>query len=491
MKFKEWFMRSEIILAEGQAEDLVEKNPELKIAYDGGVVNPNYLRWLLKVKDHEPIQDVFPLLRSFEEKKNRLAKKDINLYKTPNELRSAIEELGVSKTQSERLLKEDETTRIGQFGDWLVVMPKTISSSCQYGKGTTWCTASTQSSNLFLNIILGPRTRIILYYLIKKNENPRENPDSKISLGYNNGKPELSGRDGGITVNAANVGMNETKLKEILKDQYEPIMNATLEHTKLLKNNHPLNTKMKEIIDSKNLEEFKNFFAGLTHEEFKYSIDGIISYSLPMDFIEFLIQKNGIAMDFATVHWFLAANPVKKTDISEKIIEYDTDLSTKTMATILVNVPYHVERIAKKLGPDNINKLSKDKQSVATILNHLIIQFDAPKNVITSTLGEVFIDGIDAKGILYLLKQCGTDLGCLKKTTNVLGTKNLEKLMPDIKSNMRSLLLPLSIDNWLAKTTNSDRYLVAKQNTENVLSLLRQYIPVGTPSDYIHEERIY
>lgn len=191
MKFKEWFVKSEIIFNEGQAEDLIERNPELKIAYDSGVINPNYLKWLLKAKEHEPIEDVFPLIKSFEEKKNRLDKKDINAYTNPNELRLALEELGISKTQAEKQLKEEEAKKIGQFGDWIVVMPETITSSCQYGRGTTWCTTATQSANMFLNIVMDPSNKIILYYLINKNVDPKANPNGKISLAYLNNIPYL------------------------------------------------------------------------------------------------------------------------------------------------------------------------------------------------------------------------------------------------------------------------------------------------------------
>lgn len=473
MKFKEWFVKSEIIFNEGQAEDLIERNPELKIAYDSGVINPNYLKWLLKAKEHEPIEDVFPLIKSFEEKKNRLDKKDINAYTNPNELRLALEELGISKTQAEKQLKEEEAKKIGQFGDWIVVMPETIASSCQYGRGTTWCTTATQSANMFLNIVMDPSNKIILYYLINKNVDPKANPNGKISLAYLNNIPYLDGRNGGLTVNADNDGINERKLKQILKDQYEPIIKATTEHAKSLNGSHPLKTKIEKIIESNNLEEFKNFISKLTQEEFKNSIDSFASYTLPLNFIEFLIKKYGEEIDSSTIYRLLSANQFKKMEIAEKIIEEFPNLSPQSMETILIHMPHDVERIAKKLGSDNIKRLYNDPNPYTkiTILKHLINNLENPRNAIISSLGEEFIDSVDVKGIQYVMSQYWRNLENFKKAVDVFGTKNLQKL----KS--------VNIWNILNQYDNLKRDLV--------LSILRQHIPEENfDDDYMPPPRI-
>ena len=153
-------------LLEGQAEDFVLQNPELQIAYDQGVKNINYLKWLLKAKEQEPLKDIIPLIFAFEKNKIRLPIKDIFQYKNPSLLRQEIEKLGKSKGEVSRQLKDSETTKLGEFGDWIIVMPHTRESSCQWGKGTTWCTAATQSGNLFLNYVARKDENIVLYYLI-------------------------------------------------------------------------------------------------------------------------------------------------------------------------------------------------------------------------------------------------------------------------------------------------------------------------------------
>jgi len=149
MSLKTIILQEINLYLEGKAEDLVTKFPELQPAYDAGIKNPQYLQWIQKRRGGEPVEDIIGVVQSFDAAKQRLkAKKmspDIYAYKTPATLRQALEDLGGSKGQERRRLKDEETTYLGEFGNWIVVMPHTRESSCQLGKGTTWCTAATQS----------------------------------------------------------------------------------------------------------------------------------------------------------------------------------------------------------------------------------------------------------------------------------------------------------------------------------------------------------
>ena len=100
------------LLLEGQAEDLINREPKLRIAYNQGIKNHNLLKWVLKVSDKEPVEDILPVVISFEKNKQKLSEKDINFYKTAGQLRLAIEQLGRSGKEEEIHLKENETTKI-------------------------------------------------------------------------------------------------------------------------------------------------------------------------------------------------------------------------------------------------------------------------------------------------------------------------------------------------------------------------------------------
>ena len=188
------------LFLEGKAEDLIQRFPELQPAYDMGIRNPQYLQWIQKRRAGEPVEDVAGLVKKFDTVKDRLKEAgkspDIYAYKTAGLLRQAIEELPDSKSSERRKLKQEETTYLGTFGDWLVAMPHTRESSCRLGKGTTWCTAATKTQNLFLSYVARDKQNIILYYLIKKGGDSRRDPTAKISVGFINGEPYLEGTDG-------------------------------------------------------------------------------------------------------------------------------------------------------------------------------------------------------------------------------------------------------------------------------------------------------
>ena len=256
------------ILLEGLAEDFVNQNPDLKKAYDKGVKNIGYLKWLNSVKNQEPIDDIIPVVQAFDRNKQRLPQKDINFYKTVGDLRRTIESLGTSKTSQEKTLKNEETTKIGEFGDWFVVMPHTKESSCLWGKGTTWCTAATQSGNLFLNYSARKNKNVILYYLIKKGADPVKDPDSKISIGLMNGEPVMDGKDGGLTVNAANKGMKEEDLKRIIGPAYDQIINAIKSHHTSIGGEHPSKKQMEAIAASDDPSLlYEKYLRGMSHYE--------------------------------------------------------------------------------------------------------------------------------------------------------------------------------------------------------------------------------
>ena len=232
-------------LLEGKSDDLVIKFPELKPAYDAGITNHHYLNWMLKHNKAEPIRDMIGIVKTFNKNKAKLKAKgmpsDIYQYQNPGELRRTLEGLGTSRSEKSRRLKAEEADFLGTFGDWQVWLPITTAASCELGKSTTWCTAATQSDNLFNSYILDED--LILYYVIKSGVNPIEDPTAKLSIGLLDGRPTLSDTDTGTSVDAANKGLTSTRLKGILGSHYKPIMSAIKSnYSNLPDGKHPLLT---------------------------------------------------------------------------------------------------------------------------------------------------------------------------------------------------------------------------------------------------------
>lgn len=233
------------ILMEGKIEDLVRKYPKLKSLYDNhelSKLKPSYVQWI--AIQNEPPEDVIGLISVFEKNIQRLKEKDIFKYNAGS-LREELESLDSSIKD----IKTEEATKIGQFGDWLVIMPHTIRASCFYGRGTQWCTAATKSQNLFLSYVARESEDVVLYYCLN---NKIEGPNSKISIGFLNGKIIEDGKDGGITVNAINKGLTNESLKQIFKDQYNNIIQTITMHADQIKGQHPAKKELQELIKNPN-----------------------------------------------------------------------------------------------------------------------------------------------------------------------------------------------------------------------------------------------
>jgi len=243
----------ESLLLEDRIQDLIDTDPSgsLLTARDMGVTHIGGLTWLKSMIDKrivgdagEPIADVVPVVVSFfkqgmSDRLNRAGlPTDIMRYKNPGELRQAIESLGASKGEQKKAVKQGETDVVYESDNFLVVMPRSTASACFYGKGTTWCTAATEGTNLFLSYV-GSNRGIILYHILKKGADSRVDPGSKINVATVKGKPYFSTQHGGLSVDAANAGLTEEKYNRILGDEAQPILDAIIAHSTKLGNKHP------------------------------------------------------------------------------------------------------------------------------------------------------------------------------------------------------------------------------------------------------------
>jgi len=154
----------------------------------------------------------------FKEKVNKLTKgkpPQINLFSAINMegLEDALEKK-VGDIEGNKELAQGD--KIGETQNWEVFMPTRVDSSCELGKGTTWCTARTRGDNLFYNYI---SRSIVLFYVIKKNAGtpPDEHPNDYLSLGYKEDGSKIEVySDGQTNINSDNKGIDPEQFEAIV-----------------------------------------------------------------------------------------------------------------------------------------------------------------------------------------------------------------------------------------------------------------------------------
>jgi 3-methyladenine DNA glycosylase AlkC len=234
--------------------DTIKKFPssekDLSTAKEKGV-KPKYFPWLAKILSNtqEPVNDIIPLLITFDKKQQAISQKfgnrtaDINSYKTVGELSNQLEKLGKLETNKIKV----NTDKLYEDDTWIVAFPRTTEESCKLGMNTTWCTARTQSQNLFLNYTARGEN-IFLFYVINKHGDPQTEPNSKISVGFVNGEPQFDKRDGGLTVNSVNDGVTFEKFKEVVGETNSvKFLNLMKERIKELGGKHPAQQEMDKV----------------------------------------------------------------------------------------------------------------------------------------------------------------------------------------------------------------------------------------------------
>ena len=122
-----------------------------------------YGKWLLNLYKqgrlkNEDLYKATDYLSYFVKYYNKITEKDINklpdlpslynIIKPYKEASDNGEEIATSKSDEVRKIKED-AEKVFEDNQWLVVVPHTQEASCYYGKNTQWCTAATDSYNMF------------------------------------------------------------------------------------------------------------------------------------------------------------------------------------------------------------------------------------------------------------------------------------------------------------------------------------------------------
>ena len=182
-------------LIEGRREDILnrfDENPELRKTIEEFLdhefnkkTNYKYVNWVLKRNFDDfgntiiPLQQAVDNLERFDKVGKNLKYKDINQYKNIQDLIDTIEVYGDTKSEEKTKVEED-TSKIYEDSEVLIVKPLSQKSSCYYGQGTKWCTSATIGGNAFKAY----NDRGPLYYFIFKNLN-KDNDYYKIAIHYN------------------------------------------------------------------------------------------------------------------------------------------------------------------------------------------------------------------------------------------------------------------------------------------------------------------
>jgi len=169
------------LIKEGRVEDFKSKygnkfsdNQINKIIKS---ILPKYLMWVGKTIDpidfERRFQSLFSTLLKFEKIGSNLPKTDINAYKSFDELLSAIETF---QNREKRDFKQVQGGNlVYDDGKIFVVNPLDHTSSCYYGRGTKWCTASS-TDTAFRNY----NNEGKLFYIIDRTK-PTDDPLYKVA----------------------------------------------------------------------------------------------------------------------------------------------------------------------------------------------------------------------------------------------------------------------------------------------------------------------
>jgi hypothetical protein len=182
--------------------------------------------------------------------------------------------LGLSERKKQRIevneAEDIEGDRLGKVGPWNLWLPTTREKSCKIAQydpvtmvpKTTWCTARTSGSNLFYSYVGRLGQDITLFYAIK--DSPESDVDW-VSIGFMNGKPTLDGKNGGLSVDRANKGLTQTRLRDILGPYHDEIMVIFKEKNRSLGGRHPARDKVQ--LAARNIEDFNHVTQGVSKDE--------------------------------------------------------------------------------------------------------------------------------------------------------------------------------------------------------------------------------
>ncbi len=352
---------------EQDRQELVKLYPDQQS--DISRLGPKWIMWLMarfgpsaKLKEVHPFVDALVTVKNYSQRDAAISQK----YNSSEQWRRAVDAefpnrkwknpadvMTMSADDMETLLamsqrkKQNvdisqvsnvEQDRIGKVGPWNLWMPTTKENSCQIAgydpatmkPYTTWCTARTTGSNLFYSYV--GREGIILFYLIKDDA---KSSSDRLSVGFVNGKPVLSGEHGDVSVDGDNDGLTEEDLESLLGGHYDQIMSTLQNVANKHEGNHPALKKIVEATYS--VEALKNLIKGLSQQE--------------QDDLSCMIAKQRTVVDEVALYLMhisenvrvvLAANRVMSSNVLTKLSTYTDEVEVQYSVAMHENTPASV-----------------------------------------------------------------------------------------------------------------------------------------------------
>ena len=208
-------LNEEQLLAEGRLEDTKKKYSQVdplwidRLSERDPSGNNKYLMWAVKqfaqitepwrkkhadsgadVRAPEDEREIYSAYRvvgdavdKFHTSHQRLKNRDLNAYKTVDDVLSAVKQLGLSQKQKRRKKREiakEGSTNLFENDDFWLIRPDTTEASCYYGQGAKWCIAATTSRNYF-NQYTGEGKS---FFMVMMKNLDHEDDGHKIALVY-------------------------------------------------------------------------------------------------------------------------------------------------------------------------------------------------------------------------------------------------------------------------------------------------------------------
>ena len=234
---------------EAKEDDLASKYPEHSEAIHtlASTGFKKYLPWAIKhLQTGENVQVISDLLSDFEKYKSRLPTKDINQYKTLQDLEMNLAKASKESVaaDSKRELSKQRAQAVGSYesasedseiiyedDEFYVVRPMSTQASCYFGQGTKWCTSATDP-NTYNPFERYYDANIYIYYImdLRNNsyKNTKENKYGKVAVLYlkQRGTIEIPNRNG--IWDSTNTEMTRGALNNVLGDKSRSIHSAII-----------------------------------------------------------------------------------------------------------------------------------------------------------------------------------------------------------------------------------------------------------------------
>lgn len=439
------------ILEEGRIEDAKAKYPNVSaedfkksVDEQPAGTNNKYLFWTLKQITAGATADAaLQSVSSFETNKQRLEKKDINLYQDVAELDAAVEKLGVSKASVAKKVSSD-TDIIYQDDRFLVLRPFTKDSSCKYGVGTQWCIAATTSQNYFESYSTGNNK---FYFVIDKKGTPKT-PESKYAIA-------IVAQAGNVTqvYDASDKLVPLSTVEKLVGEKWDEIWKRILEHLK----QKPL-TREAELAQKAVEEHVRMLVAGEKLPEpiirtvaakaklTKDVVSALVKYAT-----EFNSGPMSYGTDYAIFNALSGRADSMDSDAAMVLISYAMEARSKLLGSygnvVTTHVDYMFEQILKnaQLSAQDFQDLSKvkDELILVTIIENPSVPSEI-KDQIVARVDEFKSESARTKILWQTIKDGTIRLDVLRREMPRLKSRILQytdslKLTPQ----MIELLLPI------------------------------------------------